>query len=100
MHFTHVVITGQRDPVSEFTYKGDDGSDVVEEDIGQLIRRLAHIIELRVIGGMVQEIDHTASFRTRYPSGEQFTSLGGSVVLGLSFGGETGVREPGEVNNQ
>lgn len=32
--WTHVVITGQRDPISEFTYRGDDGQDVVEEDLG------------------------------------------------------------------
>lgn len=58
-----IIITSPRDPVSEFTYRGDNNEDVVEENLGQLIRRLAHIIELRVIGGMVQEIEHTSPLR-------------------------------------
>lgn len=83
--FSHVVITGQRDPVSEFTYRGDDGQDIVEENIGQLVRRLEKIIELRACGGMVIEVDHTASFRQRYPSGEGLERLRRSETLRLDL---------------
>ncbi len=83
--WTHVVITGQRDPVTEFTYRGDDGQDIVEEDIGQLVRRLEVVIELRAVGGVVTEIDHTASFRERYPSGEGLERLRRSQALGLEL---------------
>ncbi|AEM05802.1 REP 2 [Rodent stool-associated circular genome virus] len=61
-----VIITGQRDPVAEFTYRGDNNEDIVEEDMGQLIRRLARIIELRVLDGVVQEIDHTDVLKQRF----------------------------------
>lgn len=83
--WTHVVITGPVDPVSEFTYRQADGSERVEENIGQLIRRLARVIELRVIGGMVQEIDHTESLRARYAMPESVQPLTRSELLGVDL---------------
>lgn len=62
--YERVVITCAHDPLHEFTYKGDDNAQVVHEDISQLIRRLDKIIELRIIGGVTQEVDVTGLFRS------------------------------------
>lgn len=70
-----VIITCPRDPITEFTYRGSNNEDVIEEDVGQLIRRLAHIIELRVLQGMVLEIDHTTSLKQRYTAGDRLELL-------------------------
>lgn len=94
VQWTHVVITGPRDPVTEFTYRGNDGSEVIEEDLGQLVRRLERVVELRAIGGVVSEIDHTGSLRSRFPSGEGLGGLRRSQVFGLDLGGEPVVPEP------
>lgn len=49
----YAIITCPRNPVDEFTYTDSNTEDVVDEDIGQLVRRLTHIIELRVLNSMV-----------------------------------------------
>jgi len=81
----HIIITGPNDPVSEFTYHRADGGERVDENIGQLIRRLELVIELRVIGGMVQEIDHTASLKQRYCLGNEIQPLARSQLLGVDL---------------
>lgn len=83
--WTHVIITSPNDPVSEFTYHRADGGERVDENIGQLIRRLARVCELRVIGGMVQEIDHTASLRERYCLAESVQPLSHSQLFGVDL---------------
>lgn len=79
-----VIITAPRDPVSEFTYRGSDGGECVEEDIGQLVRRLTRIIEIRVLGGVVQEVDHTDRLRARHTPGP-IVPLGRSELLGVDL---------------
>lgn len=73
--------------MSEFTYRGDNNEDIVEEDMGQLIRRLAHIIELRVLNGVVEEIDHTERLRRQYGiavPGSGLELRSGSTILGFT----------------
>lgn len=79
-----VIITGQRSPIDEFTYKDANNEERVEEDIAQLIRRLAHVIELRVVGGVVQEVEQIDLLRSRYPH-LAVDPLGRSVVFGLNL---------------
>lgn len=83
--WTSVIITSPNDPVSEFTYHRADGGERVDENIGQLIRRLARVVELRVIGGMVQEIDHTAGLRERYCLAESVQPLQHSQLFGVDL---------------
>lgn len=54
--------------------------------MGQLIRRLAHIIELRILNGVVEEIDHTERLRRQYGvalPGSGLELRTGSTILGI-----------------
>lgn len=62
------IITSPSTPDVEFTYHGDDG-ERVEEHLGQLIRRLKHIIELHVLDGKTYEISRTDELKHRYGVG-------------------------------
>lgn len=79
------IITSPLLPDAEFTYQRD-GEPVVEEHLGQLIRRLELIIELRVINGVVQEIDRTAALKRQYGIGI-FDPLAESTLLGVKLHG-------------
>lgn len=81
----YVIITCPRNPVEEFTYTDANSEDVVDEDIGQLVRRLTHIIELRILNGMVQEIDHTDRLRERYIVTDKIQPLQKSQILGVQL---------------
>lgn len=64
--FEYVIITCPQGPVDTFTYRRIDNDDVIDENIGQLIRRIYLIVELRPVGGVVVEIDHTAALKRQY----------------------------------
>lgn len=78
------IITCPVSPDVEFTYQKEGGPEL-DEHVGQLIRRLSHIIELRVIDGVVQEIDHTQRLKRQHV-GPSFGPLGESRLLGVSLG--------------
>lgn len=77
------IITCPNPPDTEFTYHGEDG-DCVEEHLGQLIRRLSFIIELRVLDGQAYEIDRTAELKHKYGVGH-FECLAESTILGTKL---------------
>lgn len=59
-----IVITSAYDPIECFRYRNHQGGDDrVDDNIGQLVRRLAKIIEIRKIDGNPQLFDNTSSFR-------------------------------------
>lgn len=84
-HWSTVIITAQRDPETEFTYRDGDNGDRVEEDLGQLVRRLAYAIELRVLDGLVQEVDRLGPLRAKYGT-DGFTVLPRSGLLDVDVG--------------
>lgn len=55
----HVIITCPFSPIVAFTYGKHTDNPQVDEDIGQLIRRLSQVVELRVLDGKVETIDIT-----------------------------------------
>lgn len=75
------IITSAYSPVGAFTYH-KDGDDIVEENLGQLIRRLGRIIELVVEDGAVREKDRTAGFKGEFGCGS-FIPLIRSDILGI-----------------
>lgn len=64
--FEYVIITCPDSPVGAFTYHREDDNSVIDENIGQLIRRIFKIVELRPIMGVVEEIDHTDTLKRQY----------------------------------
>lgn len=79
------IITSANAPDVEFTYHKENG-DVVEENLGQLIRRLTHIVELRVLDGVVNEIDHTERLKRLYPAAAE--PLKRSTIFGIELRNE------------
>lgn len=79
--FEYVIITCPESPVRAFTYTRLDTDGVVDENIGQLIRRLYLIVELRPVGGMVTEIDHTATLKRQYCLDESIRPLQRSLLV-------------------
>lgn len=75
------IITSAYSPVGAFTYH-KDGDDIVEENLGQLIRRLGRIIELVVEDGAVREKDRTEGFKGQFGCGS-FIPLIRSDILGI-----------------
>lgn len=82
------LITSAYSPVGAFTYH-KDGDDIVEENLGQLIRRLGRIIKLVVENGAVREIDDTEGFKGMYGCGT-FTPLIKSDILGIRLRNDDG----------
>lgn len=60
------IITSPVPPDVAWTYRKQDGGSEMEEHISQLIRRLTHIIELRVLDGVTYDFDRTADFRSKF----------------------------------
>lgn len=79
-----IIITCPNDPITEFTYHGDDG-DRVDENLGQLIRRLSYVIELRILDGKVEEFDRAPELKRQYGIG-QFECLQQSRILNVVLG--------------
>lgn len=93
------IITCPVSPDVEFTYQKEGGPEL-DEHVGQLIRRMSHIIELRVLDGVVQEIDHTERLKRQHV-GPSFRPLGESRLLGVTLGpvladGLGGMEQPGQ----
>lgn len=93
------IITCPVSPDIEFTYQKEGGPEL-DEHVGQLIRRMSHIIELRVLDGVVQEIDHTQRLKRQHV-GPSFRPLGESRLLGVTLGpvladGLGGMEQPGQ----
>ena len=79
----YFIITCPFSPVVAFTYGKHTDNPQVDEDIGQLIRRLTQIVELRILNGQVSEIDQTAIFRNGYlDNGGDFVPLSNLGVIG------------------
>lgn len=71
-----IIITSAFSPVAAFTYHREQGDDEIDENIGQLIRRLDYIAELRVLDGRAEEIDHTDRLKREHLiNGGQFEPL-------------------------
>lgn len=79
--FEYVLITCPQSPVDTFTYRRIDADDVIDENIGQLIRRLYLVIELRPVGGVVTEIDHTSTLKRQYCLDESIRPLQRSLLV-------------------
>lgn len=71
-----IIITSAFSPVAAFTYHREQGDDEIDENIGQLIRRLDYIAELRVLGDRAEEINHTERLKREHLiNGGEFVPL-------------------------
>lgn len=99
---SHFIITCPYPPDVVFTYDRYSDKSRVDENIGQLIRRITQIVEIKVVGEEAVAFDLTAQYKQRYlRQGGEFHFLDALGVIGApiraqrAIGEDAGVLERG-----